>query len=207
VAGVGAYYAGTLAAPVKEVVKEVTKTVTTTTTLAPGAPVTTTVTATAPPTTITKTVERTITTTATITSPSTIPLGPIKVGVVGELTGPWAYSGSGHVEGLRFAVDEINEGGGILGNRIELSVADSKSDVNEAITLFKRFVEVEKASVVIGGLASSVAIALVEEAEKAKVPLIVSWAASEKVHEKRPNYVFRSPVQLTPLLCKESPSI
>jgi branched-chain amino acid transport system substrate-binding protein len=55
VAGVGAYYAGTLAAPVKEVVKEVARTVTSTT-LAPEAPYTTTVSATAPPTTVTKTV-------------------------------------------------------------------------------------------------------------------------------------------------------
>jgi branched-chain amino acid transport system substrate-binding protein len=58
VAGVGAYYAGTLAAPVKEVVKEVARTVTSTT-LAAEAPYTTTVSATAPPTTVTKIVTAT----------------------------------------------------------------------------------------------------------------------------------------------------
>jgi len=85
VAGVGAYYAGTLSAPVKEVTKSLTETVretltktetltrTVTTTLAPGAPVTTTVTTTItqPPTTttVTKTATATTTVTTTVTKP------------------------------------------------------------------------------------------------------------------------------------------
>ncbi|MEM3550816.1 MAG: ABC transporter substrate-binding protein [Candidatus Bathyarchaeia archaeon] len=131
-------------------------------------------------------------------TPTPTPSVPIKIGVVGELTGPWAYSGTGQLEGLNFAVEKINKMGGVLGRRIELVVTDSKSDTSEAITLFRRLVEVDKVSAVIGGVSSSVAISLSAEAEKAKVPTIMSWAASERVHTKNSSYIFRSPVQLTP---------
>jgi ABC-type branched-subunit amino acid transport system substrate-binding protein len=128
----------------------------------------------------------------------TPPAPPIKIGLVGELTGAWAYSGTGQLEGINFAVEKINKEGGVLGSKIEVIVTDSKSDPSEAVTLFKRLVEVDKVSAVIGGLSSSVAIALSPEADKAKVPIIMSWAASEKVHRKDSRYVFRSPVQLVP---------
>jgi len=128
----------------------------------------------------------------------TPPLSPIKIGLVGELTGPWAYSGTGQLEGIRFAVEKINREGGVLGRNIEVIVTDSKGDPSEAVTLFRRLVEVDKVSAAIGGLSSSVAIALSPEADKAGVPIIMSWAASEKVHRKDSRYVFRSPVQLVP---------
>lgn len=122
----------------------------------------------------------------------------IKIGVVGELTGAWAYSGNGQLDGLKFAVDKINKEGGVLGRSLELIVTDSKSDTSEAITLFRRLVEVDNVSAIIGGVSSSVAIAISSEAEKAKIPTIMSWAASERVHTKNSSYIFRSPVQLTP---------
>lgn len=126
------------------------------------------------------------------------PSATIKIGVVGELTGPWTYSGSGQLEGAKFAVEKINKEGGVLGRRLKLIVYDSKSDVPEAITLFKRVVDVDKVVAVIGGVSSSVAIALSAEAERATVPTIVSWAASEAVHTVDSRYIFRSPIQLAP---------
>ena len=67
IVGVAAFYAGTAAAPVKEVTKTITSTVTST--------VTTTVTAAAPgaPTPTTVTVTRTVTATATVTAPGAPP--------------------------------------------------------------------------------------------------------------------------------------
>jgi len=125
-------------------------------------------------------------------------LEAIKIGVVGELTGPWAYSGNGQLDGLNFAVEKINKEGGVLGRNLTLVVTDSKSDTTEAITLFKRLAEVDNVSAIIGGVSSSVGIALSPEAEKEEVPTIMSWAASEKVHALNSSHIFRSPVQLTP---------
>lgn len=128
----------------------------------------------------------------------TAPKESIKIGVIAELTGPWAYSGTRHVEGLKFAVEKINKAGGVLGRPIELVIVDCKSDVNEALTLFRRLVEVEGVPVVIGGISSATGVALAEEAQKLKVPFIVSWAAASAVHKKDYRYVFRANVQLTP---------
>ena len=128
-------------------------------------------------------------------------LEAIKIGVVGELTGPWAYSGNGQLDGLNFAVEKINSEGGVLGRNLTLVVTDSKSDTTEAITLFKRLAEVDNVSAIIGGVSSSVGIALSPEAEKEEVPTIMSWAASEKVHALNSSHIFRSPVQLaTPVM-------
>lgn len=123
---------------------------------------------------------------------------PIKIGLVGELTGPWAYSGTGQLEGLNFAVEKINREGGVLGRPLELVVTDSRSDVSEAKTLFRRLVEVEGVSAVIGGISSSVGIALAEEAQNAMIPFILSWAASERTYKRDYRYVFRGIVQCVP---------
>jgi branched-chain amino acid transport system substrate-binding protein len=104
VAGVGAYYAGLLSAPVKEV----TKTVTSTTTLAPGAPVTTTVTVTQPPITVTKTE------TVTVTATPKISGEPIKIAVLINLSG--SVAGFGMRSKLMFdavAKELINDKGGV----------------------------------------------------------------------------------------------
>ncbi len=52
---------------------------------------------------------------------------PIRVGVLLSLTGAWTAYGFAQLHGLELAVDEINESGGVLGRRIELVVADTKT--------------------------------------------------------------------------------
>ena len=122
----------------------------------------------------------------------------IKVGVVGELTGPWAYSGTSVLDGIRFAVKETNQAGGVLGRNLELVVGDSKSDPKEAVTLFRKMVESDKVAAMIAGISSDVSIAIRGEANQEKIPTMLLFAASAAVHTKDTRYVFRSPVQLAP---------
>ena len=53
---------------------------------------------------------------------------PIRVGILHSLTGTMAYSESPVVDATLLAIDEINCGGGLLGRRIEVEVADGKSN-------------------------------------------------------------------------------
>src|SRR3990172_3179968 len=56
---------------------------------------------------------------------------PIVIGFPADLTTDWAYYDSPMQEGAQFAVDQINESGGVLGRPLELKTVDMRNDVAE----------------------------------------------------------------------------
>jgi len=54
--------------------------------------------------------------------------GPIVIGLVHALSGPLATSERPLVAAVKLAVDEINQGGGLLGRRVELRIEDTRSN-------------------------------------------------------------------------------
>jgi len=56
------------------------------------------------------------------------PVETIKIGFVGDLTGTWAMTEAPYRDGALFAIDEINEAGGVLGRPLELIERDCKDD-------------------------------------------------------------------------------
>ena len=56
----------------------------------------------------------------------------IKIGANFELTGGVANYGSQGLNGLKLAIKQANEKGGVLGKQINLVVADNKSEASEA---------------------------------------------------------------------------
>ena len=57
----------------------------------------------------------------------------IKIGANFELTGNVANYGSATYDGLKLAVKEANDAGGINGKKIELVAVDNKSTAEEAV--------------------------------------------------------------------------
>ena len=189
VAGVGSYYAGSSAAPVKEVTTTLERTVreTVTTTLAPGAPVTTTVTTTITPPPVTTTVTR------TVTEP-TKPLlegQVIKVGHVQSLTGALATFGERMKRGLDLAVEVINAAGGILGGRLEVVVEDDKGDPKISSSATEKLVTVDNVLAVLGGFSSSCTATATTVTEKYKVPFLHTGGVAEFLMERGFKYEFR----------------
>lgn len=68
------------------------------------------------------------TTAASAAAAPGIPDGPIKIGAPLGLTGFVGFYDVPLLAGMRMAVEEINASGGVLGHRIELVTADTKSD-------------------------------------------------------------------------------
>lgn len=68
------------------------------------------------------------TTAVTTGAAPAIPEGPIKIGAPLGLTGFVSFYDAPLLAGMRIAVDEVNAAGGVLGHRIELITADTKSD-------------------------------------------------------------------------------
>lgn len=72
---------------------------------------------------------------------------PIRVGVVHALTGVMAQSERELVDAVRLAVENINASGGLLGRRLDLIVADSRSDDRTAADAAEHLILKERVSV------------------------------------------------------------
>jgi branched-chain amino acid transport system substrate-binding protein len=75
---------------------------------------------------------------------------PIKIGIVMNLTGPWASIDNPSANGAKLAAEQINKAGGVLGRQIDLKVIDTKADEGETSAAVVRLVENEKVSALIG---------------------------------------------------------
>jgi branched-chain amino acid transport system substrate-binding protein len=116
----------------------------------------------------------------------------VKIGALVPLTGPFATYGAYTLDGMRFAVDEINSKGGVLGARLVLVEADEKNDAKEAVSIFKRMAEVDRVVAVVGTISSGIGAVLSGEAEQAKVPLFLVAAGSHTILTKSSRYTFRT---------------
>ena len=66
---------------------------------------------------------------------------PIKLGAFFALSGPAAHIGTPTKLVADMVVDQINKGGGINGQPIELIVGDTESDPAKAATIAKKFTD------------------------------------------------------------------
>ena len=66
---------------------------------------------------------------------------PIKIGFVGDLSGDWAQTDTPYLDGAKFAVDEINEAGGVLGRPLEIVERDCKDDAPTNIRYTQELVD------------------------------------------------------------------
>lgn len=114
----------------------------------------------------------------------------IRIGHVNSMTGPEAAFGSLTDKGVRLAVDEINEKGGVLGKKIELISLDDESKSDVAVTAITRLLTQDKVVAVLGESASTRTLAMAPIAQQAKIPLVSTSATNPKVTQIG-DYIFR----------------
>ncbi|TAK28701.1 MAG: hypothetical protein EPO21_22355 [Chloroflexota bacterium] len=97
-----------------------------------------------------------------------------KVGLALPLSGPYSGYGLDVVHGLQFAIEEVNNAGGIKGlggAKIELVQADSLDpDVNACQTAFESLVNKEQVNFVIGSISQTCNGQMASLAEKYQIP-------------------------------------
>ena len=81
----------------------------------------------------------------------------LKLGVAGPITGGSAAFGAQLKHGAEQAVDDINKEGGILGQKISLSVGDDRADPKEGVSVANKFVG-DGVKLVVGHFNSGVTI-------------------------------------------------
>lgn len=115
----------------------------------------------------------------------------IVVGQYGSLTGSEATFGLSTDEGVRLAVEEVNNAGGIKGKKIKLVTMDNQGKAEEAASVVTRLIEQEKITALLGEVASSRSLAAAPIAQSKKVPMITPSSTNPKVTEVG-DYVFRT---------------
>ena len=119
---------------------------------------------------------------------------PIKIGLVTALSGQSARAGEAITRGLQVAIDEINAKGGLLsGRKLELLRRDDESIPAKGVIAARELYFKEKVAVLIGGLDSPVALAIVPIANENKLVFMDPWAAGTPITKNgaKDNYVFR----------------
>jgi len=115
---------------------------------------------------------------------------PVKIGIVVELSGPGAPSGTNWRDGVLIAVDEINAAGGILGRQVEVTEYDTQTDPQTSRALVQKAID-EGAYAIWGTIYSGSTIVNMLVAQQAGVPQFVGSEAPAVVDKGNP-FIFRT---------------
>lgn len=98
----------------------------------------------------------------------------IKIGAIYDVTGELAEHGSHQANGFQLAIDNINAQGGLLDQRIELTIYDTQSKLNKYRQHAKTAVKKGQLSAVFGGLTSTSREAMRPIFRRANLPYFYS---------------------------------
>lgn len=123
----------------------------------------------------------------------------IQLGAMFETTGPVSAYGQAELNGVKLAVKEINEAGGVLDKQIELVEYDTKSDNAEATSVATRLATEDQVVAIVGPATSGAVQSATQPITRAEVPLITPSGTADNLTvtesgEVQP-YVFRTSFQ------------
>src|SRR6201982_2733808 len=94
---------------------------------------------------------------------------PIRIGMVDPLTGVYAAIAQGEVVGAKYALEEINKKGGIMGRQVELLIEDSANDVGTGVQKTRKLIDRDQVDVILGDVNSGIAAAMGQVTNEKKV--------------------------------------
>jgi branched-chain amino acid transport system substrate-binding protein len=102
----------------------------------------------------------------------------VKIGILNDQSGVYAdYGGKGSVEAAKMAIEDF--GGSVLGQKIEMITADHQNKPDLAVSIARRWYDVENVDMITELTTSSVALAVQElSKEKKKIDIVVGAATS-----------------------------
>ena len=119
----------------------------------------------------------------------------IKIGANFEMTGNVANYGNATLEGLKLAIKEANDAGGVNGKKIKLVEVDNKSEASESVNAATKLISDDKVKLIVGPAVTANVIAESQVATDNKVPILAPDATSPAVtveNGKVKDFVFRS---------------
>ncbi len=115
------------------------------------------------------------------------------IGNSAAVTGPAAFSGAAIRMGAEVAIDEINEKGGVLGQKLRFIQYDDAGAPPRGVDNTRRVALSDKCIAILGGFHSTVAVAQVEPVHAIGIPYMGVFAANTAAIEngRNPNFMFR----------------
>jgi branched-chain amino acid transport system substrate-binding protein len=108
----------------------------------------------------------------------------IKIGMVDPLTGVYAAVAQNEVIGAKFAVEQINAKGGVLGRPLELLVEDSANDVGTGVQKTRKLIERDQVGFIIGDVNSGIAQAMAQVTAEKRILHVVSGGHTDGITGK-----------------------
>jgi len=115
-----------------------------------------------------------------------------KIGAIFAITGPASPLGTPERDTVKLLEEQINQAGGINGHRLKVIIYDTAGDETKCRMAVKKLIYKDKVLAIIGPSRSGTTLAIIDEVQKAEIPLI-SCAASIKIVEPVKKWVFKTP--------------
>jgi len=117
--------------------------------------------------------------------------GPVRIGLMGPITGSWASEGQEMKQVLDLLVDELNGHGGINDRKVEIITEDDGGDPRTAALAAQRLA-ISGVTAVIGTYGSAVTEATQNIYDEAKIIQIANGSTAIRLTEKGLKYFFRT---------------
>ncbi len=114
----------------------------------------------------------------------------ILIGAFFAMTGPIASYGQESVNGIKMALEEVNQTP-INGKTLNVIIEDNKGEPVESANSVRKLIDINNVDVLIGSVASSNTLAAAPIAQAAKIPLVTPASTNEKV-TMTGDFVFRT---------------
>ncbi|CZF77929.1 TRAP transporter substrate-binding protein DctP [Grimontia marina] len=114
-----------------------------------------------------------------------------------DMIGGSAISGLSIRRGIELALEEINQGGGVLGKEVKLVVRNNSMVPSRGLDNIAIFSELPNLIAVFGGISSPVVLAELDLLHQHKILMLAPWAAATPIvsNGQNPNFVFRVSVR------------
>lgn len=116
--------------------------------------------------------------------------GDIVIGHYASMTGNTAHFGQDTDKAARLAAEQLNDAGGVLGRKLKIVTLDTRGDGADAANAVTRLIDVEKATAILGEVASSLSLQGGPIAQRRKIPMVSPSSTNPKVTQIG-DYVFR----------------
>ncbi|WP_299815516.1 ABC transporter substrate-binding protein [uncultured Roseibium sp.] len=91
---------------------------------------------------------------------------PIRIGITSDASGQYANSGASDRRGMMMAISEVNDRGGVLGRKIEVTHIDTETTPATGSRVAERLISREDCGFLVGAVSSGVANAISQVAQR-----------------------------------------
>jgi branched-chain amino acid transport system substrate-binding protein len=105
----------------------------------------------------------------------------IRIGHYASLTGSEATFGQSTDNGIRLAVEAVNQSGGLHGKKLRLITYDDRGDTKEAATAVTRLIHRDQVAAVLGEVASGLSLAAAPVCQENGIPMVTPSSVAPEI--------------------------